>query len=470
MRLFVFWAPLSLLFLFAPACSKSSPDPGSSGGTTKGSSKGTLTPKGSAVTDSTQTGDSGSGRAPNVLLLIADDLGVDVLKSSGFTKTPAITPTLDKLASTGLVFENFWVTPACTTTRGALISGQHGFSSGIDFVPAIMADSTPTLQQRLKQGDVKVPYATGVFGKWHLGGPKADPAHPGRFGIDQYAGNLFNLDDYDKWTLTQNGQQSESTEYHTTKVVDLARYFIASQPSDKPWFAWVAFAAPHSPFHAPPASLVSAAPNDNAPSQYRAMVESMDTEIGRLVNGISSEILEHTLIIFLGDNGTPILARDREMFAKDHVKGSIYEGGIRAPLIVSGGPVKRKGQRETALVNATDVFATVVDLASTAAVPQKIPTNSLSFAPLFEKSGTASRSFNYAEWKVDGDLFWAVRDDKHKAIQFSDGTTALYATSDLSETNALTDDATLNRLLYLGKKTTRRYLESWKTRKRRFFL
>lgn len=407
------------------------------------------TPGGASESDA--TGSSESSRPPNILLFIADDLGVDVLGSSGFTKSPALTPNLDKLAASGLFFENFWVTPACTTTRGALISGQHGFASGIDFVPAVMPDETLTLQKRLKGSDIPTPYATGVFGKWHLGGPKADANHPNKFGVDQYAGNLFNLDNYSDWTITQNGQQTQIKDYHTTKVVDLARYFILGQPSDQPWFAWVAFAAPHSPFHAPPADLVTTTPNDNAPSQYKSMVESMDTEIGRLVDGLAPEVKKDTIIIFLGDNGTPPKARDREIFAQDHVKNSIYEGGIRAPMIISGAGVARSGERESAMINATDLYATLVQLASSADTPSEIPKHSVSFAQLLSKAGAAPRSFNYAEWKSGGELFWAVRDAGHKAIKFPDGSSQLFATSDISETNPVDDAAILDRLLKLGE-------------------
>lgn len=420
------------------------PVPGTPGASTQGPGKST------APGDT--TGPSAVQKAPNVLLLIADDLGVDVLKSSGVTKDPAITPNLDKLVASGLNFDNFWVTPACNTTRGALITGQHGFSSGIDFVPAVMADETATLQQRLKASDIKNAYATGIFGKWHLGGPQAQPGHPNGFGVDLYAGNLFNLENYNDWTLTTNQEQAQSTEYHTTKVVDLARDFISAQGTDKPWFAWVAFSAPHSPFHTPPASLITQTPNDTVPSQYKAMVESMDTEIGRLVDGLSPEVRANTLILFLGDNGTPAKARDRDVFERDHVKNSIYEGGIRAPLIVSGAGVLRRGEREAALVNATDIFATLVDLASSAANPSEVPKHSVSFAPLLAKAGNGRRTYNYAEWKSGGELYWAVRDAKHKAIMFPDGSTKLFETSDLSENSPLEDEATLNRLLDWGKK------------------
>ncbi|MEM7248828.1 MAG: sulfatase-like hydrolase/transferase [Acidobacteriota bacterium] len=395
---------------------------------------------------------SRASTAPNVLLVIADDMGVDALGTYGLASQPPRTPHLDALASSGVVFDSFWVTPACTTTRAALITGQHGFESTIDHVPAVMPDSATTLQQRLKADDLSEPYATGVFGKWHLGGPRPDPDHPRRFGIDRYAGNLANLRDYESWTLTEDGVQREETSYHTSRVTDLALEFIR-ESAGRPWFAWVAYAAPHSPFHAPPASLVSkSTPTRRPQEQYLAMIEAMDTEIGRLVEGLPQEGARDTLIVFLGDNGTPKRGRDRAVFEADHVKGTLHEGGIRTPLIASGGPVKRRGEREGALVNATDLFATVVELATGTSEPADIPTNSMSFRSLLERSGTGKRTHSYSEWRTrDSDVSWAVRDATHKVIQHADGRVELFATSDVSERQPLQSRAIEQALLSVGR-------------------
>ncbi len=390
---------------------------------------------------------------PNVLLIIADDLGIDALGAYNISQTPPRTPNIDALAAAGVVFENFWVTPACTTTRAALITGQHGFESTIDYVPAVMPDTTPTIQQRLKASDLATPYATGVFGKWHLGGPNAEANHPARFGIDRYAGNLFNLDDYDDWTLTDNGTQTQERTYHTTKVTDLALEFIRSNPEDQPWFTWVAYAAPHTPFHAPPQSLIAeATPTQRPEQQYRAMVEAMDTEIGRLVAGLPDGDKANTVILFMGDNGSPKRGRDKQVFAPDHVKGSLYEGGIRTPLIVGGGPVARKAVREDALVNATDVFATITALATSSEQPTDVPSSSVSFRPLLDGSAGPERGYNYSEWRTRGDaVAWTVRDATHKVIYHSDGRTELFATSDLSEQTPIQSDDVSRKLIEIGQ-------------------
>lgn len=437
------------------ACSKKREEPGPKNGSDPqakpDSSSGQATPGVSkpSTPDGTSTAPSPQ-RPPNFLLFIADDLGIDVLKSSGFTKNPARTPNLDRMAEAGIVFDNFWVTPACTTTRGALISGLHGFRSGIDHVPAVMPAQTATIQQWLKTQFSQSPYRTGIFGKWHLGGAQADPDHPRAFGVEPYAGNIFNLDDYFQWTLTENGQQREVSGYHTTMVVDLARDFISAQPQNQPWFAWVAFAAPHSPFHRPPDSLITSTLDESNSSLYAAMVEAMDTEIGRLVSGLSPEQTANTVVIFLGDNGTPRGARDREIFAADHVKNSIYEGGIRAPLIFSGARVSRSGARESAMVNATDLFATLAELARGSGSATNIPEHSVSFAPLLVAPGPAPRSFNYSEWKDKGESYWAFRDASYKLIVFPDGSRKLFEVSDVSETNALQDRAVEEKLFEMG--------------------
>ena len=390
-------------------------------------------------------------QSPNFLLIIADDLGVDVLKSYRLSNQTANTPNLDRLANAGVVFENFWVTPACTTTRGALISGQHGFESTIDHVPAVMPSTTQTLQQRLKQADIPRAYTSGVFGKWHLGGHNPDQNHPASFGVDHYAGNLFNLDNYFQWTMTENGQRRTEKTYHTTKVTDLAIQFM-QRNQGAPWFNWVAYSAPHTPFHNPPANLVSngATASDNA-GQYRLMVEAMDTEIGRLIENIPAADRDNTVIVFLGDNGTPRRVAHGNVFDRTHVKGSLFEGGIRTPLIVAGGPVRKAGMRESSLVNATDFFATFVDFAKGGNGLQNIPSNSVSFKGLLDGTATTTRRYNYSEWRSrNSEISWAIRDAQYKAVLHDDGRKALYAMSDVRERSPLNDAAKLNSLLKVG--------------------
>lgn len=395
----------------------------------------------------------GHAKAPNFLLIIADDLGVDALGSYNVSNNTADTPNLDKLANEGVSFDNFWVTPACTTTRAALISGQHGYSSTVEYVPAVLPSNTRTLQQRLKQEDLPEAYATGIFGKWHLGGRRPDLNHPSQFGVDTYGGNLFNLEDYNDWTLTQNGQQSNEKGYHTSVVTDLAIDFIQAN-QEKPWFAWVAYSAPHSPFHEPPANLISSnTPTRSYTDKYQAMIEAMDTEIGRLIDSLPQEDQSNTYIVFIGDNGTPRRVRDKQVFDKDHVKGTLYEGGIRTPLIVSGAGVTRHGERDESLVNATDVFATFTSLALSKEMPINVPSSSISFAQRLTDAETKpSREYNYSEWRTrNTDISWTVRNSGYKAIQHHDGKTELFASDDINETTPLKDASLKASLLSIGE-------------------
>lgn len=378
---------------------------------------------------------------PNILLIIADDFGMDAFNQSAYGNiaNKARTPNLDALAKTGIVFDNLWATPACTTTRGSLITGQHGVHSGINFVPAVMAASTMTLQRYLREQSNSAVYRNAVIGKWHLGGSNPSSMHPNDSGVDYYAGNLSGvLPSYNNWTLVEQGISYQINEYHTSKVTDLAIDWIGLQQSE-PWFLWLAYSAPHTPFHLPPATLhsrtdlsgtdidIAVRPRD----YYLAAVEAMDTEIGRLLQSMDATTRENTVIIFIGDNGTPVQVVDNELFSSDHAKNSLYEGGIRVPMIISGKGVERANVHEAALLNTTDFFATIATLAGNTL--EKI-NNSYSFATLMRETGETSRTFNYSEFESATVQGWVVRDASFKLHHDLNGTHRLFDIStDINE-------------------------------------
>lgn len=375
--------------------------------------------------------------APNILVIIADDLGVDATSTYPYHPSAPHTPALEALAAEGTTFDQFWATPACTTTRAALITGQHGFTSGVTHVPAALPPGIPTLPSTLRDHG----YHTAAFGKWHLGGGRPPADHPHAFGIDHFAGNLANIGDYRAWDLTINGQASPETAYHTTKITDLAIEHLRAVPEGKPWFAWMAYAAPHAPFHQPPADLAPVHGSRPA-QQYQAMVEAMDHEIARLLEAVPP----NTYVLFLGDNGTPPRARHADLYARDHAKGSVYEGGIRTPFIVSG-PGIRKGERTDALANATDVFATVLGLAGVDVTP---PSHSVDLTPALRQESGSPRDLNYSEYTQDGALSWTVRDADLKVIVHADGRIERFATRDFGEVSPLADSPEARVLLEAG--------------------
>ena len=164
------------------------------------------------------------------------------------------------------------------------------------------------------------------------------------------------LDDYSNWPLVINGVEQTSTTYHTTAITDMAIDWIQQQ--DDPWFTWIAYVAPHSPYHLPPAELHNRSLsgtnqdiNNNTRPYFLAAIEAMDTEIGRLLDSMSAEQRENTVVMVLGDNGSPPAVLDTDAFPRSHGKSTLYEGGIRVPFMVSGEPITRGNVREAALVN-----------------------------------------------------------------------------------------------------------------------
>ena len=400
----------------------------------------TSTPRPSSTPEPSSPPDSISSQ-PNIMLIISDDQGLDASAQYSVSSDVPKTPTLDALAAGGIVFENAWATPACATTRGTLITGLHGINSGIDTVPDYLETSTDTLQKHMRSTDASKNYQTAVIGKWHLGGEEAD--HPNRVGVDYYAGNISNLSDYTNWPLTINGVQTNETRYNTSKLSDLAIAWIAEQ--NQPWFLWLAYSAPHSPFHLPPATLhernLSGTESDidtNPRNYYLAAIEAMDNEIGRILDSLSSEQRAGTLVIYVGDNGTPKRTLDTNAYIRPHSKGTLYEGGLRVPLVVSGAGVMRSNTRESALVNTVDIYATIAELVGA----NDVNIDGQSFVPLLSDASASHREYNYAEY-VSADVSgWAVRDANFKLIEYADGAQEFYQLSnDRDERSNLIDQA-----------------------------
>lgn len=423
-----------------------------------GGSSANTTANNPGATDNTETTDGGTTDGgttdggttaepakPNFLLIITDDQGLDASAQYSLSNDLPNTPVVDQLAADGIVFDNVWATPSCTTTRGSLITGKHGVNSGVDRTPSLMDTSILTLQSHLASAS----YANAVFGKWHLAGSGADLTHPNASGVEHYAGNIAGvIDDYSNWSLTMNGAEEQlETEYHTTAVTNMAIDWIGEQTG--PWFTWVAYVAPHSPFHLPPSELHNrslpgdaADINSNPRQYYLAAIEAMDTEIGRLLQSVPQEALENTVVMVLGDNGTPRAVLDTTAFPDSHGKGSLFEGGIRVPFVVSGAGVSRRNEREAALLNSVDIFPTLSEAAGVA-LPSDI--DGQSFQALLSSSDASSREFNYSEFISNRTSGWTVRDSAYKLIEYADGSRALYdLRTDIREENDLIDQAQLS--------------------------
>jgi arylsulfatase A-like enzyme len=321
--------------------------------------------------------------------------------------------------------------------------------------PGIGLDpKAPNLANILRAGG----YATAAFGKWHLAGCEAtdpdsgvclprgrafDPLHPVLSGFDYYAGSLVNIgannSHYCRWLKTVSRRTgpgasdtttstSQSTVYATVETVNDALAQIANMP--EPWFAWVAFNAPHKPLHVVPNEPVgcTSLQSDDPVAMYDQMTEKLDSEIGRLLSSIGHEpgLLDRTNVIFLSDNGTFQDGRSQLESAK-RGKGTLMESGIRVPLIIVGPRIDdgARGTTSAALVNTTDVFSTVLELAGIADCPRgsTCGVDSISLVPYFSDPAQPTiRQFAYSELfaSTRGHVTkskQAIRDTRFKALR-----------------------------------------------------
>lgn len=370
---------------------------------------------------------------PNILLIIADDLGIDAIEYGLSLDNTARTPNIDLLRANGLSFTNAWASPQCTPTRSAIMSGKYGIKTGVMRPPGNLDLEHQSIFTAINE-TTDNGYATALIGKWHISNP-ADFNHPSQHGVDHYEG-VFNsgVDDYFNWTKVTNGMESQVDEYATTHLTDAAIDWVNEQT--EPWFLWLAHIAPHGPYHTPPANLHSIEDTSERRNQYLAAIEAMDTEIGRLLDNIDMETLANTVIIFIGDNGTP--SNVIQFYPTRHGKGSLFEGGVRVPLVFAGKHVSRQGEVETGLSQATDLYATILELTG-----QQLPGgvhNSLSLKPALSCSDQVRRPFNYTDYEDGNLLGWAVRNQQYKLIQFEDGEEAFYdIENDLLESNDLSN-------------------------------
>ncbi|MBD3336764.1 MAG: sulfatase-like hydrolase/transferase [Candidatus Eisenbacteria bacterium] len=377
----------------------------------------------------------------NVLIIVGDDVGIDVLEMYdpagewGITDL-APTPTLDSLAANGIRFENVWANPVCCPTRATIQTGRYGFRTGIlSLVPEVsdrdyfgLDLETERLLPRVLADILQprgVPVRSAAFGKWHLNsGDPGDPTWklaPNLGGYDHYSGSLFNIrtgESYFSWTRTENGEGYHDDRYATTANVDDAYEWIATQESfGRPWFVYLAFNAPHHPYHEPPDDLHTrdlAGVNccETPRPCYLAMIEAMDREIGRLLAQLDrfpGDVLANTTVFFIGDNGTP-RETTAQPFDPMHAKQTLYEGGIRVPLIASGFGVRDPGRSADALINAADLFATTLELFvgphyryfMKKVMDTGWPVDSQSFAAILSGKDLDVREYALAEARITG--------------------------------------------------------------------
>ncbi len=410
----------------------------------------------------------------NTILIIADDVSPDYFGFCNTTTDTAIVPNIRTLLKKGILFNKVWASPVCSPTRAGLFTGRYSFQTGVGAVivnaaSAQLDTSEMSIAKLLKyKGATK--YNTANVGKWHLHVATAPKLlFPNKMGYDYYSGN-FNgqLNNYYYYPKVTNGKIDTVKIYATTQTVNDAVKWMDTMNKTKPFFLWFAFNAPHSPYHLPPDSLLitkglsgtMADINGNPKKYFKAAIEAMDSEIGRLFKYLKAHnMYDNTNIIFMGDNGNA--GSTAQIANKTKAKQTLYDYGSRVPMLISGPAVVNPGRQCNALVNTLDLFATMAELGGIANWRNFIPSGKIAYSkslmPIIKNTSTATRSWIFTEQfenptvAADGKT---IRNVDYHLIRFESGNELFFnQTKDREEnTDLLTTSMTaidINNYIFL---------------------
>lgn len=319
---------------------------------------------------------------PNILFIVADDLG---WKDVGFRGSDIKTPTIDSLAAKGAILNQYYVQPMCTPTRAALMTGRYPFRYGLQtaVIPSSHAYGLATDEWLLPQALKQAGYATALVGKWHLG--HADSKYwPRQRGFDHHYGPLIGEIDYfthEQHGVTdwfRNNVQIKEPGYSTTLLGNEAVKLVSSHNPATPLYLYLAFNAAHTPYQATPDYLEKYAHiTDPSRRAYAASITAMDDQIARVLAALEEKgMRQNTLIVFMSDNGgthNPLFAGEGDMSKVvipcdngpfRNGKGSLYEGGTRVSAVVNWPGHIPAGTTNDQVLHVVDWYPTLTSLAS----------------------------------------------------------------------------------------------------------
>ncbi len=370
-----------------------------------------------------------SGTAPpNIVYIIADDLGwADV----GFHGSDIATPNLDRLASTGVTFEEFYTQPMCTPTRAAFLTGRYPLRYGLQtgVIPSPGAYGLALDEVLLPQVMQAAGYRTALVGKWHLGHAKVE-YWPKQRGFDSFYGALVGEIDHFKHASHgvkdwyRDNAPLEETGFDNSLFGDEAVRVVEGHDPSAPLFLYLAFTAPHTPFQAPVAYLerYRHIPDENRRA-YAAMIAVLDDGVGRLMAALEKRgMRDNTLVVFHSDNGgvtSALFAGDSKVgggLPADNGpyrdgKGTLYEGGTRVAALANW-PGKIKPGKVAGMVHVVDMFPTLSAIAGAAPDTQK-PLDGMNLWPAISQGQPSPRT--ELAYNVDP-LGGAVRRDNWKLV------------------------------------------------------
>lgn len=366
--------------------------------------------------------------APNVLILLVDDLGWNDV---GFHAPAAPTPNINRLAQEGLELQRFYTYPVCSPARAALISGMMPRRFGITGVigpgQAGLPRGTATLPAAFKAAG----YQTSLIGKWHLG--ISNP--PMQCGFDHFYGFMGAEIDYFKHTSLRGGQTDwqrdgktvEEEGYATYLFADEAIRQIKSRDAKRPFFIQVAFNAPHFPLAAPDDLIAK----HKSSGLYHAVLDGLDLSIGRILTTLDElKLRDNTIVLFYSDNGAPQRTSSNAPLSSG--KGTVHEGGIRTPCVIRWPGHVPAGANTQHPVSGQDWFPTLAAAAGVT-LPSDAKLDGTNQWPAMQTGKPVART-PFLIAMQDFALF----DGDWKLIEWSDGKRALFnLRTDISETKDL---------------------------------
>lgn len=351
---------------------------------------------------------------PNIVLMVADDMGYGDfgLYSEGRVHTPA----LDELASHGIrLTQHYAGSAVCSPSRAALLTGRYPIRTGAVTPQEVLGNDRIALEEATIGDSFKAAgYATGMVGKWHNGA--IDPRfHPNARGFDEFAGFRGGWADYYRWNLDRNGTLEKSDgRYLTDVLADEASSFI-SRHRTEPFFLMITWNAPHSPLQAPEdvtKKYVDAGFELGIAIIY-AMIEVMDRGIARVREALKTAGVEDdTLLMFTSDNGPAFthrpdqipegvsLAESRFNNGFAGAKGSVYEGGIRVPMIARWANGLPQNVEITDQICFTDWLPTLLSMTGASHVGEK-PIDGHDVSAVLKGESPDEQPRRFWQWNVD---------------------------------------------------------------------
>ncbi|MDO8683101.1 MAG: sulfatase [Armatimonadota bacterium] len=382
-------------------------------------------------------------RKPNIVVILADDLGYGELGMQGNKEIP--TPNIDSIAANGVRFTNGYVTcPVCSPTRAGLATGRYQQRFGHEVNPGLPGTeaenfglplSETIFASRLKSAG----YATGAVGKWHLGfRPELMPL---KRGFDEFFGfldgGMYYMGERPEGArgIMRNNDPVEESEYLTDAFGREAKAFIEKH-KDEPFFLYLAFNAVHSPLQITQKYL-DRFPHiqDEKRRKYAGMTSAMDDAIGRTLSAIRDNGLENdTLIIFLSDNGGPTGETTSSNGPLKGGKGIVYEGGVRIPYCMQWKGKLPAGALYDKPVISLDIAPTALAAAGVKAPDAKF--DGVNLLPYLKKGANKGNPHDALYWRIGS--MRAIRKGDWKLAKLKPTMTELYnLKDDIGETTDL---------------------------------